>query len=138
VLSSDAEFVKFGYHHRGNLGSSRIANQPVFRGDRLFFTHSVRLDDVLEHLDLEHQAIALLKMDIEGHEYPVLKASTLIQKYSPSFILLECITSTSAKNRLLELLSNRDYEAYSVDKKPFTLDSDLPEHNLLFVKIGKK
>lgn len=115
AVSENVGFVDFLCQENHNL--SLISNTENGKSIKI---NSVSLDSELSKV-LDNSKIDGLKIDVEGHEFEVLKGSTnTIQTHFPWFIIefnTEFIDSNELKNwNVYQLLKGFGYKAYSYIK----------------------
>lgn len=133
ILSSSAHYAFFGHYDKGNLGSSRI--KDAFRRDLSgqFVVDTAPLDGLLNFLKADYGSISLLKLDIEGCEYDVLKNSALFDKGRPSYILSEILEGNEQSQQLIDLFERHQYVAYTITGEKYFAGMTIPESNLFFI-----
>lgn len=133
ILSSQPGFAFFGHHTKGNLGSSRIKEKLSKDLPGQFVVDTSSLDGLLDFLILDYSGISLMKLDIEGCEYDVLRSSALFEKGRPSYILTEILEGNEQSRQLVDLLVQHQYVAYTIAGEKYTPNMTIPENNLLFI-----
>lgn len=73
-----------------------------------------KLDNYFENIDTK---IAIIKIDVEGHEYEVLKgAENLLERYGPDLIV-EILPDSKKKMEIYRLMKNHLYKSYAITNR---------------------
>jgi len=117
-----------------NNGTFRVVVGEHNAGSTNKYCPLLTLDTVFKSLNINH--ISLMKIDVEGFEMEVFKGMNWEEAYKPENIIMEYSdyvsrTGTSA-NEIMDYLSERGYQPFTVDKKSYSNGDPLPEDNLLF------
>ena len=101
--------IKFGYSQTG--GSSVINKNKIDNGSTFFA--DFKIGD--ENIEITNQKIAI-KIDVEGHEFSVLKGSEkILKKYKP-VLLIEIDKQHSTKvKETFNYLEELNYESFYFD-----------------------
>lgn len=117
-----------------NCGTFRVVVDGSGTGDTNKYYPMLDLDTVFKSLDIVR--ISLLKIDVEGFEMDVFKGINWDEKYKPENIIMEFSDYVSrtgtTTDDVMRFLTAKGYKPYTVDKKPYSMNSELPEGNLLF------
>lgn len=133
ILTARQHFAFFGHHDKGNLGSSRIKKSMRADLSRQYIVDTTTLDGLLAFINTDHSAISMIKMDIEGQEYEVLKESALFDKARPSYILVEMLEDSEDFQKIIDFFNRYHYIPYTIFGNRFEAGNDIPESNLLFI-----
>ncbi len=133
ILSSRQHFAFFGHHDQGNLGSSRIKNTLRADVPNQYIVDTTTLDGLLEFIQPDYPVISLIKMDIEGQEYEVLKNSTLLEKSRPSYLLVEMLDDNENFDKIIDFFKEYQYIPYNIYGTRYETGVPIPESNLLFI-----
>ena len=114
-LSSRSDQLKFRVNET-NIGGSRIINTLQQNNEKTITIRVEKTDDIQILSDLD---VALIKIDVEGHEGEVVRgAHNLIRKNKP-LILFE-LSSTDVRNGtsdIVEELKKLDYKFFALKRK---------------------
>lgn len=109
-------------------GWGRMAHRDLFSGEKIKRS-VITLDDFCRERNIAR--VDLMKIDVEGYEYKVLKgASETIEKHRPR-ICIElnepCLLDTGTSGEeIFAYFKQRNYQMYALDKKKGLLKVDAP------------
>lgn len=126
AASRDNGFLRLAQPWSGNLGTSRVAVEHTSNDS---YVWAVSLAQFLsERVD---SPPAVIKIDVEGHEYEVLCGLDLTGPLRPRNIILEYLPNdfdyTQGTTNLPDYLTDSGYKLCSIDGEPFSSNSILPE-----------
>lgn len=133
VLSSSPHFAYFGHHDKGNLGSSRVKSEMSKEQPRQFIVDTSTLDSLLKFINTDFSTISLVKLDIEGHEYAVLKNSKIWEIARPAYFLIEVQPGNECFNNITDLMYANRYVPYTISGNRYEPGMEIPESNLFFI-----
>ena len=126
--------IQFHTPDQYNLGTNRYA--PDIGADGYWIT-SIALNDLLQQVTKEYKtSIRLMKLDIEGSEWEVLRGLDF-DRYGPSYIILEFEPQNNKDiEKVIPLLRQKGYRFFNMDGMPLNEPMlNLPENNLLAIRI---
>ncbi len=103
ALSDKNSYKKF-YLSQDSAHSSFYSNEKSY-----IKVKTMKLDDVIKKLKIDYKDISLIKIDVEGHEYFVLKGANKTLKKSKPFILIEIWKDNTYKDRIFNLLNKNGF-----------------------------
>ena len=113
VSGSRKKVDYYFYHDRSALNTvdSKLVRQRKTKPKKIIKTKTLTLNDILEQSPYKNKKINLLSIDIENHEYEVLKNFNF-RKYKIDMIVTECLNLKSRKietqNQTLEFILKSD------------------------------
>ncbi|WP_454818327.1 FkbM family methyltransferase [Labrys neptuniae] len=135
-LSRSSDFIEFGLPEAGALGTTRPRKPGEARG---FLAMAVTIGDLAGRLGIEN--IAVMKVDIEGHDLAVIDDMFRHSTLRPRHILFEHLPSHFRYRipdaDLPAYFSGFGYEVLTVDGKTYSPGQPLPEDNLWARRITK-
>jgi len=95
ISSSDTEHNLFFYHDKSpiNTISKLAASYQNAKVKEIRKIKTQTLNSILDNLNLENKQIDFISLDVEGHEFEVMKGLDL-KKYKPQIIVLEYLDLT--------------------------------------------
>jgi len=110
-VSDKSELLKLGINKTGNRGG----NSFTYSGNESVDVQCESLSKIVHNLDIK--SIKLLKIDIEGFEYRVLKEffENVTETLYPNYIIIEHLHSQEYENPI-ELLLNHRYKVIKSNK----------------------
>ena len=95
ISSSDTEQNLFFYHDKSpiNTISKLAASYQNAKVKEIRKIKTQTLNSILDNLNLENKQIDFISLDVEGHEFEVMKGLDL-KKYKPQIIVLEYLDLT--------------------------------------------
>ena len=109
VSGSRKKIDYYFYHDRSALNTvdSKLVRQRKTKPKKIIKTKTLTLNDILEQSPYKNKQINLLSIDIENHEYEVLKNFNF-KKYKIDMIVTECLNLKARKletqNQTLEFV----------------------------------
>ena len=95
------------------------------------------LNTVFKNLNIDD--ISLMKIDVEGFEMEVFKGMNWEVSYKPKNIIMEFSDYVSrtgtTSDEIMNFLTVKGYKPYTVDNKPYLINNELPEDNLIFTLL---
>jgi FkbM family methyltransferase len=117
VALSDQEgsaYLTIPRYFSSNRGLARLANEPASSGDETIRVPVKRLDDITSDID----RIKLVKIDVEGHEYPTLQgANNSLSEHKVANIVFE--DYERYPSRVMKLLQGHGYTLFGIDRTFF-------------------
>tara|TARA_B100000900_G_scaffold395393_1_gene393728 strand:- start:475 stop:1227 length:753 start_codon:yes stop_codon:yes gene_type:complete len=101
IAISDEETEKelYFFHNRSAINSLDPKRKNEAKETKKVQTK--KLDSIIENSKFKERKINFLSIDVEGHEYEVIKSFNL-QKYSPEIILIEFIDSNAKSTNFID------------------------------------
>ncbi|MAJ58288.1 MAG: hypothetical protein CMI74_09555 [Candidatus Pelagibacter sp.] len=130
------EYIKL-YIRNGNRGANSLLEKwnPSFLGDHYEWAPCMTLDNLLNNVT-NSKKIKLIKIDVEGMEYEVLKGGINFIKKSKIPILMEYRLDKNIKTKLKKILLmlKKIYNIHGIDKigKKTVFNPDVNYENILF------
>jgi len=108
-----------------NLGTASIVEDNTG-----LIVKSARFDDLLKEQNINADGISLIKIDVEGHEYNVLRgmSASLLKIPAGSKIICEILPNQKEKMKILDYIKKRNFKIEMLPTK----------NDYLFTKIGKE
>lgn len=109
VSGSRKKIDYYFYHDRSALNTvdSKLVRQRITKPKKIIKIKTLTLNDILEQSPYKNKKINLLSIDIENHEYEVLKNFNF-KKYKIDMIVTECLNLKARKletqNQTLEFV----------------------------------
>ena len=109
ISGSKKKINYYFYHDRSALNTvdSKLVRQRKTKPKKIIKTKTLTLNDILEQSPYKNKKINLLSIDIENHEYEVLKNFNF-KKYKIDMIVTECLNLKARKletqNQTLEFV----------------------------------
>lgn len=127
AISNQNQIVSINIPSYGNLGNTQILRTGANK-DINYYIATYAIGLLLESQKIPR--IDLMKIDIEGHEYPFFQ-SMFEEKIFPKKIIFEYIPTVFQDiNLCVELLKVNGYSIFTIDNEPFIGQPNVPEQNL--------
>jgi FkbM family methyltransferase len=112
----NSKFYISGSSYLSSLDIEHAKSDTLETGIEEIEVSLLSLDDYYSQF-LVDKKVSILKIDVEGHEYEVIKGGfDLLKKQSPS-ILIEILPESKHKDKLLNLLKNLGYRSFGIINK---------------------
>jgi FkbM family methyltransferase len=133
ALAARASILRLRLREPSNIGSAQVAEYSASApGEQPNVVPAITLDELLAALKTE--AIAVMKLDVEGFEWEVLKGLDFSRPYRPESIIMEWVPSLGASQGDLtacfDCLAQRGYEPLTVAGLPYEASKPVPEENI--------
>lgn len=134
-LAGTTGFIEFGLPEAGALGTMRPRRPDE---TRRLLTMGVRIRELAERLEID--AIAVMKIDIEGQDLSIIDDMFRSSILRPRHILFEYLPSrfdyAIAAPHLTAYFADFGYELLTIDGIAYTPEQDVPEENLWARRIS--
>lgn len=135
AVGPETALVSISRRARSNSGTAAVRPDPQAWGARPYWVAATPLQVLLEHMIRPPARPVLLKVDVEGFEWPVLAGLDFDGPFRPQNILLECepaFVTDGALSRedIAAFLGSRGYEVRDVFGRPLSAGCPLPEANI--------
>ena len=125
ALADKISFMKLYLSEKGEGKHSLFVPKGKYT-----FVLTLPLDFIIEKLEILPEDISLIKIDVEGAEYIVLKGMEKILREGNPIIVIEILHNNPNKERTIKLLEEKGY------KIVMKLDNNSILANYVFVKKG--
>ena len=132
-LAATSGIYNFETEWLQNLGTARIVTNSLFEesSSLRYAIACVSIEQLLEYIG---QPIDVMKMDVEGFEWEILKGLGTNNAFKPKNIIMEFKDHTCSDNfdkgKFIEFINELGYAAFSVSGTELTDYRELPEHNI--------
>ena len=130
-------------HHHNSLSRVSETNKFEKNSPENINVEMIKLDDFLIQHNIKPESSMIVKIDVEGYEYEVIKGfNYFLNANSPRFILIEIVDEflkryDSSKNSLIKLLESKNYKLVN-DLNIRARKISFPIHNNYLFKLVKK
>lgn len=132
-LASTAGIYNFETEWLQNLGTARIVKDSLFQPST-FLRYAIACVSISQLLEYIGQPIDVMKMDVEGFEWEILKGLATSNAFKPKNIIMEfkdhACSDNFDKAKFIEFINELGYAAFSVSGTELTDYRELPEHNI--------
>ena len=124
TIVSDKEEDKtiYFYHARSTINTieKNVVDSRSTKPTKVIIERSQTLNSIIENSPLKDKKINFMSVDVEGHEYDIIKNFNF-EKYYPDFIVLECHNLNLKKlelyNQSLDFITNHETYKFLIEKK---------------------
>jgi Methyltransferase FkbM domain len=124
----------------GNSGTVRILLSDEQVNSNRHTISAVTLQKLLMHAQVKY--VTLMKIDVEGYELPVLEGLDWDSPLRPRHIITEFTDYSQrakgfGRRSLLEFMTAKGYEGFTIHGQPLLLEQSVPEDNAWFRDINQ-
>lgn len=122
IVSNKKERKKKFYYRKKinmlNTTEKKIAEKNFLKGYGIDYLKSDTLNNILKNSKLNKSIIDLINIDVEGHEYSILKKFSF-KKYQPKLMCVEIHSKNFKKEKIYKLLKKNKYKIVFKNKYSF-------------------